>query len=146
MKSIWVAIVLCLTTFACSAYAEQQVSDENESYIETPSELGNIVDKQLEAFNNHDLETFLTFFHPEIESYKFSGELQLQGIDALRERFAQAFIYQPNEVVEERIISGNYVIDKIKVTYVVNGQTVTDGDVVIYTIEEDLIRRMTFLK
>jgi len=148
MKSLWIMVALCFSMLACTPDTGAGPMEENGSSTSTESfgRLGEIVDKQLEAFNNHDLEAFLEFFHPDIEAYDFSGELELRGMESLRETFKETFSFQPNEVVDERIISGNYVIDKIAFTYVFEGETMTEGGVVIYTIEDELIRKLTFLR
>ena len=145
MKSVWLMLLLCLTTVSFASESQDAASVKSEHSEMADKAAAAVVDGHLEAFNDHDLEVFLTFFHPEIESYKFTGELELQCIEALREAFIQAFTYTPNEVVEQRIIDGNYVIDKVKVQFNLDGQTMIDRGVVIYTLEDGLIRKMTFL-
>jgi hypothetical protein len=145
MKAVWIIIVFCLTTFACASQPEQGASNSDKDALEVISKTAAIVDAQLAAYNKQDLDALLNFFHPDIESYNSIGERQLQGIEALRETFANQFNHKPNEAVVERIVDKNYVIDKVEVTFVVDGQAMTQNGVVIYTIEDDLIRRMTFL-
>lgn len=145
MKSLWIAIILCLTTFAFAAEPERPASDSNRHNLDSTDNNAAIVDAQLKAYNKHDLEELLTFFHPEIESYKFPGEPQLNGKEALHKAFGDQFKHQPNEVVVERIVENNYVIDSVEVTYKVEGSTMTHRGVVIYTIEDGLIRRLMFL-
>ena len=144
MKSVLVIFVLCLTTFACAAQPEQHPVNPDKGMNEGSHKVA-IVDAQLDAYNKHDLEGLLKFFHPDIESYNFSGERQLQGLDSLRETFANQFNHKPEEVVVKRMVEKNYVVDKVDVTFVVDGQTMTHQGIVIYTIEDNLIRRMTFL-
>lgn len=140
MKRTWIIVLLSLTAFACAAQSEQRAKIQTEDRT-----AAGIVDAQLAAYNQHDLDALLHFFHPDIESFKFPGERQLQGLKSLRETFANQFNHQPREVVVERIVEKNHVIDKVEVTIVVEGQTMTHHGTVIYTIEDNLIRTMMFL-
>lgn len=140
MKRTWIIVLLSLTAFACAAQSEQRAKIQTEDRT-----AAGIVDAQLAAYNQHDLDALLHFFHPDIESFKFPGERQLQGLKSLREAFANQFNHQPREVVVERIVEKNHVIDKVEVTIVVEGQTMTHHGTVIYTIEDNLIRTMMFL-
>ena len=144
MKRTWIIVLLSLTAFACAAQSEQRAAAPEKIQTEDRTTAG-IVDAQLAAYNQHDLDALLHFFHPDIESFKFPGERQLQGLKSLRETFANQFNHQPREVVVERIVEKNHVIDKVEVTIVVEGQTMTHHGTVIYTIEDNLIRTMMFL-
>lgn len=144
MKRTWIIVLLSLTAFACAAQPEQRAAAPEKIQTEDRTAAG-IVDAQLAAYNQHDLDALLHFFHPDIESFKFPGERQLQGLKSLRETFANQFNHQPREVVVERIVEKNHVIDKVEVTIVVEGQTMTHHGTVIYTIEDNLIRTMMFL-
>lgn len=144
MKRTWIIVLLSLTAFACAVQPEQRAAAPEKIQTEDRTAAG-IVDAQLAAYNQHDLDALLHFFHPDIESFKFPGERQLQGLKSLRETFANQFNHQPREVVVERIVEKNHVIDKVEVTIVVEGQTMTHHGTVIYTIEDNLIRTMMFL-
>lgn len=144
MKRTWIIVLLSLTAFACAVQPEQRAAAPEKIQTEDRTAAG-IVDAQLAAYNQHDLDALLHFFHPDIESFKFPGERQLQGLESLRETFANQFNHQPREVVVERIVEKNHVIDKVEVTFVVEGQTMTHHGTVIYTIEDNLIRTMMFL-
>ena len=111
----------------------------------SPEQAARIIDDQLAAYNAHDLDKFLSFFHPEIETYNFPNQLDKRGLDALREAFAETFKANPSEKVVMRIIDRNNVIDQVDMTYQFMGHTITERSSVIYTIENGLIRRMTFL-
>lgn len=104
-----------------------------------------LIDNQLAAYNSHDLEKFLRFFHPDIETYNFPNQLDKRGLDALRTAFAETFKANPSEKVITRIIDRNNVIDQVDMTYQFMGHRITERSTVIYTIENGLIRRMTFL-
>lgn len=113
--------------------------------ILTPEKAANIIDNQLAAYNAHDLNKFLEFFHPDIETYNFPNQLDKRGLESLREAFSETFKAKPHEKVVTRIIDRNNVIDQVDMTYQFMGYEITDRSTVIYTIEDGLIRRMTFL-
>lgn len=133
----------------------RQGSHRNEFYLgreplEIPgmisaAKAAHIIDGHLAAYNAHDLEAFLAFFHPDVEAYNFPNSLDKSGVAALRKSFTETFKKAPHERVITRIISGNHVIDEVEVKFQVNGQAFTDRSTVIYTLEDGLIRRMTFL-
>lgn len=133
----------------------RQGSHSNEFYLgrellEIPgmisaAKAASIIDGHLAAYNAHDLEAFLAFFHPDVEVYNFPNSLDKSGVSALREPFAETFKKAPHERVITRIISGNQVIDEVEVEFQANGHPVTTRSAVIYTLEDGLIRRMTFL-
>jgi hypothetical protein len=110
-----------------------------------PEEAARIIDAQLAAFNAHDLEAFIAFFHPDIETYRFPNEPDKHGLEALRDVFADTFKALPHEKVITRIIDGNHVIDQVEVTFQFHGHALSDRSTVIYTLEDGLIRRMRFL-
>lgn len=114
--------------------------------IVTPEQAASIIDNQLDAFNAHDLDKFLAFFHPDIEVYNYPDQLDKRGLESLRGAFAESFKAKPNEKVITRIIAHNNVIDYVEVTFEFMGYKITDRSTVIYTIEDGLIRRMTFFK
>lgn len=144
MKSVWLIVVLSITAFAFASEPATDALSKNELSQESVKAAA-IVDGHLAAYNEHDLEGMLKYFHPDIEAYSFSGDLQLQGLASFREAFADTFSAKPKEVVVKRIIEGNHVIDQVDTTFHVNDRIVTERDTVIYTIEEGLIRKLTFL-
>lgn len=140
MKNLLLVAVLSLAAFGCVSQHEKCVSTPPES-----SDNAAVVDGHLVAYNKHDLEGMLQFFHPEIEAYSSSGELQLKGLESFRVAFAETFKAKPNEVVVARIIQGNRVIDQVDTSFQAGGRVVTERDTVVYTIEQGLIRKITFL-
>ena len=111
----------------------------------TAEQAASVIDGHLAAFNAHDLDAFIEFFHPDIEVYNFPNQLDKSGLESLRESFVETFKTQPNEKVVTRIIDRNHVIDQVEVTFQFNGHAMSDRSTVIYTLEDGLIRRMTFL-
>ncbi len=140
MKNFLLVAVLSLTAIGCASQHEKCVSNSPESSNDAA-----VVDGHLVAYNKHDLERMLQFFHPEIEAYSSSGELQLKGLESFRAAFAETFKSKPNEVVVARIIQGNRVIDQVDTSFQSGERVVTERDTVVYTIEKGLIRKITFL-
>lgn len=140
MKNLLLVAALSLATFGCASQHEKCASNPPGSSNDAA-----VVDGHLIAYNKHDLESMLQFFHPEIEAYSASGELQLKGLESFRAAFAETFKSKPNEVVIARIIQGNRVIDQVDTSFQTGGRVVTERDTVVYTVEKGLIRKITFL-
>lgn len=140
MKNVLLVAVLCLATFGCASQHNNCPSKPQAN-----NEVAAVVDGHLVAYNRQDLQSMLQYFHPEIEAYSSSGELQLKGLEEFRLAFAETFKSKPTEVVVARIVQGNRVIDQVDTSFQENGRVVTERDTVVYTIEKDLIRKITFL-
>ncbi|WP_282075399.1 nuclear transport factor 2 family protein [Maribacter aquivivus] len=102
-----------------------------------------IVQKQLEAYNNRDIDGFLATYSKQAKIYRYSGELQSDGSDAMRSGYADFFNSSPDlhcEIVN-RIVIGNKVIDEESIT--ANGKTFKA--VAIYEVENNEIVKVTFV-
>ena len=108
------------------------------------SEAKAIVQKQLEAYNNRDIDAFVKTYSFDIKLYNFPNEVTTQGQAALKRQYASFFENTPdlNAEIVNRIVLGNKVIDKEKVT--INGQTFYA--VAIYEVENGLIKKVTFIQ
>ena len=105
---------------------------------ETPYAL---VQRQLNAYNGHNLEAFLEPYADDVEIYQFPNTLQMKGKDAMRK--AYQFITQTPTLhceIRGRIINGNTVIDHERVRF---GKDVVEA-VAIYKIENGKIKRVYF--
>ena len=140
MKNVLLVAVLSLATFGCASQKDKCALHPKES-----NKAAAVVDGHLVAYNKQDLQSMLQYFHPEIEAYSSSGELQLKGLEAFRLAFAETFKSKPTEIVVARIVQGNRVIDQVDTSFQEKGRVVTERDTVVYTIEKDLIRKITFL-
>ena len=102
-----------------------------------------IVQKQLEAYNNRDIDGFLATYSKQAKIYRYSGELQSDGSDAMRSGYADFFNSSPDlhcEIVN-RIVIGNIVIDEESIT--ANGKTFKA--VAIYEVENNETVKVTFV-
>ena len=106
-----------------------------------------IVQRQLDAFNDHDLEAFMPLFAEDVVIYDLlDGHVVLRGIDSFRERYVEVFRERPlvRADLGGRLALGNIVIDL---------EHLTDGDehppeeaLAIYEVEGDVVTRMWFVE
>jgi hypothetical protein len=79
------------------------------------------MDGQLDAYNRQDLETFLSYYAPDVVIEDGTGQVIIQGHAEMRQFYGTMFAGSPDlrtEVVT-RIRVGNYVIDEEQLTGVV---------------------------
>lgn len=109
---------------------------------ETPLTL---VQRQLNAYNARDLEAFLEPYADDVELYDYtSGKLLGKGKDKMRKDYA--FFKQVPELhceIKARIVQGNVVIDKEKVTGF--GTTAMEATA-IYHIANNKIQKVYFIQ
>lgn len=104
------------------------------------------VDRQLAAYNNHDVEAFVATYSEDIKIYDFPNELICEGKDVLREMYKGIFERAPNINAEltDRVVIQNKVIDKEFVTNRAGKDNM--HAVAIYNVSEGLITKVWFLK
>ena len=102
-----------------------------------------IIQKQVDAYNDRDLDVFASTFADDVKVYDYPNKLRYQGKKELKRRYAALFENTPdlNCVIVKRIESGNRVIDEESVT--INGRKVSG--VAIYEVKDGKIITMTFL-
>jgi uncharacterized protein (TIGR02246 family) len=100
-----------------------------------------LVQGQIDAYNQHDADTFAAAYADDLRLYDLGGELFLFGREALRERYAQVFRDAPQIAVTilKRIVVGDIVIDEERITGTRSGHDAHAA--VIYEIAGGLIRR-----
>jgi len=116
-------------------FVKNQASDINPELI---------VNKQLNAYNAKNIDAFMATYTKDIKIYNYPDTLSSSGQDAMRKNYADWFKRANglNARVTDRIIIGNKVIDKERVT--ANGQTFFA--IAIYEVENGLIKSVTFLQ
>ncbi|MCM3664731.1 nuclear transport factor 2 family protein [Mesobacillus subterraneus] len=105
-----------------------------------------LAQKQLEAYNNQDLEEFLSVYSDKVLIMEFpSNKVVTNGIDEMRVRYRKLFNEYPNNHAEllARMVHGNKVIDHELVTGRVNNEV--KMAVAIYEIHEEKISKVWFL-
>lgn len=84
---------------------------------ETAFDSTSVVQRQLDAYNAHDLEALLETYAEDAQQFEHPAKLLASGIAQLRERFAIRFA-EPNLHAQllNRIVMGNIIIDHELVT------------------------------
>ena len=108
---------------------------------ETPHVL---VQRQLNAYNGHNIEAFLEPFAEDVQVFTFPDSLMIQGKEQMRKSY-QFITRLPGLHCEirNRMIKGNMIIDQEIVTGL--NKDPIEG-IVIYLIEENKIRKVYFLE
>ena len=81
--------------------------------------VADVVQRQFDAYNDHDLERFLATFHDDVKSYRMPAvEPSIVGKPALREFYATQRFNKPALKAEllHRIVLGNKVLDHERIT------------------------------
>lgn len=104
-----------------------------------------VVQRQLDYYNAHDLDRFVETFHEDVEVLKLiEGTTSMKGREEFRERYAVCFERsRPRAELVNRIVIGNKVIDHEDVIFADR-----DGPmkaVAIYEVEGEQIKRVFFL-
>ncbi|WP_085900607.1 nuclear transport factor 2 family protein [Kiloniella majae] len=103
-----------------------------------------IAEKQLVAYNNHDLESFCDCFSEDVEvQLLLDDEVLFRGKSALRVTYAERFSHPKLHArLLNRIAVGRVVIDEEEVTGLGNGSSL--HVLAIYEIEHGLISKVRF--
>jgi hypothetical protein len=102
--------------------------------------------KQLEAYNAQDLDTYVSFFAGDCVVSSLNGTPTETSRDAIRARYAKAFAQFPQNKAElkNRIAVGGTVVDHELVTRAPGGEQFEI--VAVYTFKDGLISRVDFAK
>ena len=108
------------------------------------SEVEAIVQKQLDAYNNRDIDAFMATYAKDIKLYNYPNKLRTDGSEQMRKSYEQWFKQTPDlrAFIQKRIVIGNKVIDEEQVT--ANGKIF--NAVAIYEVENGLIKKVTFIQ
>jgi len=104
-----------------------------------------VVQQQLDFYNNHDLDGFISTYHEEIKIYNLiDNSIILEGKDALEEKYGERLqILKVHADIQNRMVIGNKVIDHEYVTSI-NTDTIVKA-VAIYEVEDNLIKKVWFV-
>ncbi len=110
----------------------------------TPEE---IVQKQVDAYNSRDIQTFVACHHPKVELYNFSeASPYATGADQLHNIYNDVFINSPqlHADIVNRMVMGNIVIDHEKVS----GRKGIDSleIIAVYEVQDGLIAKARFIR
>ena len=109
-----------------------------------PSDAERVVQNQLDAYNQRDLDRFLETYADEVTLSNFPDEILSTGLEAMRSRYGSFFDRTPDLHAEiaRRIVQGDYVIDHERVT----AQGRTFNAVAIYQVKNGKIQHVWFLR
>jgi hypothetical protein len=133
------AIVLLMITN--TTYANSYTANEKAAI--------SIVDQQLVAYNNQDIDAFVATYHQDVEIYNFPNKLQYKGRDKLRAGYQGMFANLKclKATSKTRIVQNNTVIDDeiAEMCTQKKGQVdKTIKAIAIYEVEDGLIKRVMF--
>lgn len=103
-----------------------------------------VVQKQLDAYNNRDIDGFMNTFSENIELYSFPDSLTTKGAEATKQRYGTFFEETPNlhSELKNRIVIGNIVIDDEFIT--ANDRTYSV--VAMYEVTNGKISKARFIR
>ena len=105
-----------------------------------------VAQKQLDAYNAQDLETYVTYFTQDCIVSGLNGAPTETSREAIKARYAKAFAQFPQNKAEllNRIAVGNTVVDHELVIRAPGGEQFEI--IAIYTFRDGLIARVDFAK
>ena len=108
------------------------------------SVLEKIAIQQNSAYNDHDLDEYLSFFSQDVEIYNFPNELKSRGKGALEEFYAQMFVQLPDLSWDSKktIVMGNKLIDHATITF--QKEKAPTEIVALYEFESLKIKKVFF--
>lgn len=107
-----------------------------------------VVQRQLDAYNARDIESFMALFAEDAEGFELGASTPaLSGATAIRERYAALFAASPHlhSALVRRIAHARVVVDHERIT----GRNGDDGVlemVAIYEVVDGRIRRFHFVR
>lgn len=107
-----------------------------------------IVQSNLDAYNNLDIDEFMAYISNDIEVYEFdSKKLSIKGAEACRKVYIELFEQSPklHSTILKRIVFDNKVIDH---EYIVGrrGSETPIELVLIYEVKEEKIYRISVMR
>lgn len=118
-----------------------EVFDPNAILPDSPEDL---VQRQLNAYNQRNIEAFLEPYAEDVEVYYHPDELSMKGKETMRKAYSGMFKRIPGLHCElkNRIVQGNVVIDHEHVSF---GDSSAKA-IAMYIIENGKIQKVYFLK
>ena len=129
------AVASLLALAVCSGSGQEAKEDSPERAVQ----------EQVEAYNRHDLDSFLGFYSPDVKLYDFPEKEVSSGLDAMRKTYGKLFADNPDLKVDiaKRIVQGDTVIDQEAVS-VTNRPRFTA--VAIYRVKDGKIAAVWFVR
>lgn len=136
------AVLTFVSLFGCDQGTSSSSSSERNSVDATRTPL-EVVNARMSAYNRHDIESFMDTYDEGVEILTYSGKSLGKGKKHIRSIFAPMF--------EEGEVQVEIHHQIAKDSYVVNHETVTNGDditeyVSIYEVRDGLIQSVKFVR
>jgi hypothetical protein len=147
MKPLLATVVLfALTLAACDQGSPSGGADDagsSASDVDRTATPLDVVNRRMDAYNRHDLGAFLGAYADDVEVYTYPDRSLGGGKDHM------GSIFQP--LFEQGVVQVEIHHQIAKDGYVVNHETVTDGDetteyVSIYEVRDGLIQSVRFVR
>ena len=139
MKKFFFLLLISINCFS----QESEIEESSSSKTNVQQNPVDLVENQLKAYNERNLEAFLESYADNIEIYDFPDKLIAKGKDEIRKMYSFfGTLKSLHCEILTRIIEGNTVIDKEKVT--VNKGKSSQGTA-IYKIENYKISKVYFV-
>ena len=110
------------------------------------SEETDVVDRQVAAYRDRDLERFLACYAADVKD--FEGTVLMDGLEAMRGQYGPLFRDSPQlrADIPRRIVAGDYVIDEEYGSGIVMaGFPPTEHIAVVYRVRDGLIHDVILL-
>ncbi|WP_266366746.1 nuclear transport factor 2 family protein [Tellurirhabdus rosea] len=103
-----------------------------------------VVQKQLDAYNAQNVDAFVATYADSVVLYQWPNKVMLSGKQALRQQYAGYFKNNPENyaALVGRIVQGNFVIDREKVT----GKGYEVYATAVYEVRNGLITKVWFIR
>ncbi|WP_049723180.1 nuclear transport factor 2 family protein [Gilvimarinus polysaccharolyticus] len=116
------------------------------SAVATAAPLESLIINQTNAYNQHDIDTYAEYFHPDVEVYNYPDHPITASRGALIETTLKTFKERkPQTVVETTMVLKDKVVTLEQISFNVAGVRQTAKIIKIYQFQNGLIRRMTFM-
>jgi hypothetical protein len=112
------------------------------------SEATDVVDRQVAAYRDRDLERFLACYARDVRVRDFDGNVLMDGLEAMRGQYGSLFRDSPELKVDipSRIEAGDHVIDEEYGSGIVMAGFPSEGHfAVVYRVRDGLITDVILL-
>ncbi len=107
-----------------------------------------LLDRQIAAFRDRDLDGFLGCYADSVTVRDFGGNALMDGKAAMRGQYGPLFRESPQlrAAIAGRIAAGDYVVDEEDISgFILAGFPETMKTVVVYLVRDGLIQDVVFL-
>ncbi len=107
-----------------------------------------VIEKQMQAFDNRDIESMMTVFNNDIKIINFSdNKILIDGFEECREMYSALFKHSPKLYAE--IINTIYFENKVIVHEFIFGRNGSDKkmeQVIIFEVESEKISKISIIR